>query len=228
MNFARFIKEFLSHAEAEVRSLASLYSSMGRNAGGKDGDDGNSNRNKYGNNGGNISGEGGGRDGGQEQGGGDGGAGGGRVTLGEHAKGSEGGSQGREDLRIGGRQVLGAREGGAVSLVDVVRRLQGAPFSQRPVPRHGLNRVLRQNVHHDSVLVSLPAPTVSLRPPLATSAGTIAKFFHNRPDNAFEVALAGTSYSFLQRLGAVVIMLLSCKDAITNEVPKAFLGDTMK
>nr|XP_023906625.1 protein RETICULATA-RELATED 4, chloroplastic [Quercus suber] len=56
----------------------------------------------------------------------------------------------------------------------------------------------------DFMLVFLPAPTVSLRPPLATSAGTIAKFFHNCPDNAFQVALAGTSYSFLQRLGAVV------------------------
>ncbi|KAB1227628.1 hypothetical protein CJ030_MR1G010521 [Morella rubra] len=56
----------------------------------------------------------------------------------------------------------------------------------------------------DFMLVYLPAPTVSLRPPLATSAGAIAKFFHNCPDNAFQVALAGTSYSFLQRLGAVL------------------------
>ncbi|XP_040994931.1 protein RETICULATA-RELATED 4, chloroplastic-like [Juglans microcarpa x Juglans regia] len=56
----------------------------------------------------------------------------------------------------------------------------------------------------DFMLVYLPAPTVSLRPPLAISAGAIAKFFHNCPDNAFQVALAGTSYSFLQRLGAVL------------------------
>ncbi|EEF48918.1 conserved hypothetical protein [Ricinus communis] len=56
----------------------------------------------------------------------------------------------------------------------------------------------------DFMLVYLPAPTVSLRPPLAGTAGPIAKFFHNCPDNAFQVALAGTSYSLLQRLGAIV------------------------
>ncbi|XP_044483476.1 protein RETICULATA-RELATED 4, chloroplastic-like [Mangifera indica] len=56
----------------------------------------------------------------------------------------------------------------------------------------------------DFMLVYLPAPTVSLRSSVAASAGPIAKFFHNCPDNAFQVALAGTSYSFLQRLGAVV------------------------
>lgn len=55
----------------------------------------------------------------------------------------------------------------------------------------------------DFMLVWLPAPTVSLRPPLAVSAGPIAKFFYNCPDNAFQVALAGTSYSFLQRIGAI-------------------------
>ncbi|KDP43581.1 hypothetical protein JCGZ_16868 [Jatropha curcas] len=56
----------------------------------------------------------------------------------------------------------------------------------------------------DFMLVWLPAPTLSLRPPLAVSAGSIARFFHNCPDNAFQVALAGTSYSFLQRVGAIV------------------------
>lgn len=56
----------------------------------------------------------------------------------------------------------------------------------------------------DFMLVWLPAPTVSLRPPLAVSAGSIAKFFYGCPDNAFQVALAGTSYSFLQRIGAIV------------------------
>ncbi|KAJ7964075.1 protein RETICULATA-RELATED 4, chloroplastic-like [Quillaja saponaria] len=56
----------------------------------------------------------------------------------------------------------------------------------------------------DFMLVYLPAPTVSLRPPLATSAGSIAKFFYNCPDNAFQVALAGTSYSLLERIGAIV------------------------
>ncbi|KAJ6895708.1 hypothetical protein NC651_022047 [Populus alba x Populus x berolinensis] len=55
----------------------------------------------------------------------------------------------------------------------------------------------------DFMLVYLPAPTVSLRPPLAGNAGSIAKFLHNCPDNAFQVALAGTSYSLLQRLGAI-------------------------
>ncbi|KAA8520216.1 hypothetical protein F0562_014472 [Nyssa sinensis] len=56
----------------------------------------------------------------------------------------------------------------------------------------------------DFMLVWLPAPTVSLRPPLAISAGPLAKFFYSCPDNAFQVALAGTSYSFLQRIGAIV------------------------
>ncbi|XP_031494020.1 protein RETICULATA-RELATED 4, chloroplastic-like [Nymphaea colorata] len=56
----------------------------------------------------------------------------------------------------------------------------------------------------DFMLVWLPAPTVSLKPPLALSAGPIAKFFHTCPDNAFQVALAGTSYSFLQRVGAIL------------------------
>ncbi|KAJ9698038.1 hypothetical protein PVL29_007241 [Vitis rotundifolia] len=56
----------------------------------------------------------------------------------------------------------------------------------------------------DFMLVWLPAPTVSLRPPLAVNAGAIAKFFHSCPENAFQVALAGTSFSFLQRIGAIV------------------------
>ncbi|KAJ8751213.1 hypothetical protein K2173_016394 [Erythroxylum novogranatense] len=55
----------------------------------------------------------------------------------------------------------------------------------------------------DFMLVYLPAPTVSLRPPLSVSAGPIAKFFHNCPDNAFQVALAGSSFTLLQRLGAI-------------------------
>ncbi|XP_050370591.1 protein RETICULATA-RELATED 4, chloroplastic [Argentina anserina] len=56
----------------------------------------------------------------------------------------------------------------------------------------------------DFMLVYLPAPTVSLRPPLGLSAGAITKFFHGCPDNAFQIALSGTSYSLLQRIGAVV------------------------
>ncbi|CAA2971782.1 RETICULATA-RELATED 4, chloroplastic-like [Olea europaea subsp. europaea] len=56
----------------------------------------------------------------------------------------------------------------------------------------------------DFMLVWLPAPTVSLRPAIAPSAGFLNKFFYGCPDNAFQVALAGTSYSFLQRIGAIV------------------------
>ncbi|KAJ1409024.1 Protein RETICULATA-related [Sesbania bispinosa] len=54
------------------------------------------------------------------------------------------------------------------------------------------------------VLVWFPAPTVSLKPPLAVSAGPIAKFFYGCPDNAFQVAMAGTSYTLLQRIGSIV------------------------
>lgn len=56
----------------------------------------------------------------------------------------------------------------------------------------------------DFMLVWLPAPTVSLRPPPSVSAGLIAKFFFGCPENAFQVALAGTSYSLIQRIGAIV------------------------
>ncbi|KAI3448858.1 hypothetical protein Pfo_005523 [Paulownia fortunei] len=56
----------------------------------------------------------------------------------------------------------------------------------------------------DFMLVWLPAPTVSLRPSLAINAGGLNKFFYGCPDNAFQVALAGTSYSLLQRIGAIV------------------------
>ncbi|KAJ0980947.1 hypothetical protein J5N97_009202 [Dioscorea zingiberensis] len=55
----------------------------------------------------------------------------------------------------------------------------------------------------DFMLVWLPAPTVSLRPPIALNAGPISKFFYNCPDNAFQIALGGSSYSFLQRVGAI-------------------------
>ncbi|CAK8565023.1 unnamed protein product [Lathyrus sativus] len=54
------------------------------------------------------------------------------------------------------------------------------------------------------VLVWFPAPTVSLKPPPAVTAGLIAKFFYGCPENAFQVALAGTSYTLLQRIGAIV------------------------
>uniref|UniRef100_A0A803LC28 Uncharacterized protein n=2 Tax=Chenopodium quinoa TaxID=63459 RepID=A0A803LC28_CHEQI len=55
----------------------------------------------------------------------------------------------------------------------------------------------------DFLLVWLPAPTVSLRPALARSVGPVAKFFYGCPDNAFQVAVAGTTYSILQRIGAL-------------------------
>ncbi|CAA0805805.1 Protein of unknown function (DUF3411 [Striga hermonthica] len=56
----------------------------------------------------------------------------------------------------------------------------------------------------DFMLVYLPAPTVALRPPLALNAGRFAKFFYSCPDNAFQIALPGTSFSLLQRIGAIV------------------------
>ncbi|XVE74201.1 hypothetical protein DITRI_Ditri11bG0179700 [Diplodiscus trichospermus] len=57
----------------------------------------------------------------------------------------------------------------------------------------------------DFMLVWLPASTLYLRPSIALSGGPISKFFYGCPDNAFLVALAGTSYSFLQRIGAIVL-----------------------
>ncbi|KAK9735971.1 hypothetical protein RND81_04G241900 [Saponaria officinalis] len=56
----------------------------------------------------------------------------------------------------------------------------------------------------DFMLVYLPAPTLAFRQPLALSAGPIAKFFHNCPDNAFQIALGGASYTLMQRFGAIV------------------------
>ncbi|KAI3978048.1 hypothetical protein MKX01_032425 [Papaver californicum] len=56
----------------------------------------------------------------------------------------------------------------------------------------------------DFMLVWLPAPTVSLRPSLSVNAGSFAKFFHSCPDNAFQIALGGTSYSVIQRLASIM------------------------
>lgn len=39
----------------------------------------------------------------------------------------------------------------------------------------------------DFMLVWLPAPTVSLQPPLSVNAGCLNKFFYACPDNAFQV-----------------------------------------
>jgi hypothetical protein len=55
----------------------------------------------------------------------------------------------------------------------------------------------------DFMLVWLPAPTVSLRPRIA-NVGGLAKLFYNCPDNAFQVAFAGQSFSLLQRFGAIM------------------------
>ncbi|KAK6141679.1 hypothetical protein DH2020_024572 [Rehmannia glutinosa] len=55
----------------------------------------------------------------------------------------------------------------------------------------------------DFMLVYLPAPTVSLRPPLGLDAGRLAKFFYSCPDNAFQIALPGYSFSLMQRIGAI-------------------------
>lgn len=98
----------------------------------------------------------------------------------------------------------------------------------------------------DFMLVYLPAPTVSLRPSIAVHAGPVSKFFYNCPDNAFQVqfcpnflklfrrlqskklsffffnlfmqvALSGTSYSLLQRLGAIAVRnFLSCIFFVRN------------
>lgn len=56
----------------------------------------------------------------------------------------------------------------------------------------------------DVMLVYLPAPTIGLKPPLARNASAIAKFFSSCPDNAFQIALAGRSFTLVQRLGAFV------------------------
>lgn len=56
----------------------------------------------------------------------------------------------------------------------------------------------------DFMLVWLPAPTVSLRPRLTAGAGGLAKIFYNCPDNAFQVAITGQTFTLLQRVGAIV------------------------
>ncbi|XP_074292412.1 protein RETICULATA-RELATED 4, chloroplastic-like [Silene latifolia] len=56
----------------------------------------------------------------------------------------------------------------------------------------------------DFMLVYLPAPTITFRQPLALNAGRITKFFHNCPDNAFQIALGGASFTLMQRFGAIL------------------------
>ncbi|GFQ07355.1 uroporphyrinogen decarboxylase chloroplastic [Phtheirospermum japonicum] len=55
----------------------------------------------------------------------------------------------------------------------------------------------------DFMLVYLSAPTIALRPPLALNVGRLAKFFYSCPDNAFQFALPGTSFSLLRRMCAI-------------------------
>lgn len=50
----------------------------------------------------------------------------------------------------------------------------------------------------DFMLVYLPAPTVSLRPPIALNAGRLAKFFYNCPENAFQVNYFPINFSFVK------------------------------
>ncbi|XP_057995859.1 protein RETICULATA-RELATED 4, chloroplastic [Hevea brasiliensis] len=52
----------------------------------------------------------------------------------------------------------------------------------------------------DFMLVYLPAPTVSLRPPLTSSTGPIAKFFYNCPDNAFQHLINSNFSSYMLRV----------------------------
>ncbi|WVZ67363.1 hypothetical protein U9M48_016450 [Paspalum notatum var. saurae] len=66
----------------------------------------------------------------------------------------------------------------------------------------------------DIMLVYLPAPTVSLQPPLARNAGAIASFFHNCPDNAFQIALAGRSFTLVQRLASILLAASLQRNAI--------------
>lgn len=56
----------------------------------------------------------------------------------------------------------------------------------------------------DFMLVFLPAPTVPLGSIVSKQSGLLTKLFPGCPDNAFQVALAGTHYSLLQRFGAIV------------------------
>ncbi|EOA19625.1 hypothetical protein CARUB_v10002952mg [Capsella rubella] len=63
----------------------------------------------------------------------------------------------------------------------------------------------------DFMLVYLPAPTVSLRPPLALTAGGISKFFHNCPDNAF------------QRNGAKLFAVGTTSSLVGTAITNAFI-----
>lgn len=56
----------------------------------------------------------------------------------------------------------------------------------------------------DFMLVFIPAPTVSMRPLVSKGPGMIPNIFRGCPDNAFQVAMMGTSYTLLQRFGAIV------------------------
>eukprot|EP00850_Spirogloea_muscicola_P005898 SM000027S09679 [mRNA] locus=s27:698791:708220:+ [translate_table: standard] len=55
----------------------------------------------------------------------------------------------------------------------------------------------------DFMLVWLPAPTINLRGAPAAGVGALRRFLLNCPDNAFQVAMGGRSYTLLQRSGAI-------------------------
>ncbi len=55
----------------------------------------------------------------------------------------------------------------------------------------------------DFMLTWLPAPTLPLRPKLATSASAAARFWAGVPDNAFQIATAARPFTAVQRLAAV-------------------------
>ncbi|KAK1390787.1 protein RETICULATA-RELATED 4, chloroplastic [Heracleum sosnowskyi] len=56
----------------------------------------------------------------------------------------------------------------------------------------------------DFMLVWLPAPTISLRAPVALNAGRLAKFFHKFPDGTLQGPMSETYKSSLQKIGATV------------------------
>lgn len=61
----------------------------------------------------------------------------------------------------------------------------------------------------DFMLVYLPAPTVSLRPALGVNAGSLAKFFHNCPDNAFQVFIYPIAYFHMVSITCPIFTTIS-------------------
>lgn len=55
--------------------------------------------------------------------------------------------------------------------------------------------------------VYLCAPVVSLRPPLGVGARALVKFFHNRPDNAFQVCVYPIGYFHMVRIDETIFTM---------------------